>query len=184
AALCWAWILGVASYYSIPSLGPFHVRPQDFAGLPTSIVTRTQATYLAQRQHLLADPGAHDAFAQVSAFASLHVAITTVILLMSLYYGLRRTAVALSVFLVGTLIATVDLGWHFALVDTAGLAIGAVAVVLGRLTINPREEPWSLPRRPPASSARDTGEYTRTAAGSKPERRDAAAVSGAPGEGA
>src|SRR5262249_54218640 len=53
AALCWAWILGTASYYAIPSLGPFHVRPQDFAGLPTSIVTRTQAEYMAQRQHLL-----------------------------------------------------------------------------------------------------------------------------------
>ncbi|GAA4692158.1 phosphatase PAP2 family protein [Nocardioides conyzicola] len=137
AALCWAWVLGTVSYYAIPSLGPFHDRPQDFAGLPTSIVTRTQATYLAQRDHLLAAPRAHDAFAQISAFASLHVAITTVILLMAAYFRLRRTTIALAVFLVGTLLATVYLGWHFAVDDLAGLAIGWVAVLLGRLTVSP-----------------------------------------------
>ena len=142
ASLCWAWILGTASYYAIPSLGPFHDRPQDFAGLPTSIVTRTQAEYLAQRDHLLANPAAHDAFAQVSAFASLHVAITTVIVLMAAYYRLRRTTVVLAVFLVGTLIATVYLGWHFAVDDLAGLAIGAAAVVLGLLTIDPSRSPF------------------------------------------
>lgn len=137
AAMCWAWVLGTASYYAVPSLGPFHDRPQDFAGLPTSIVTETQARYMAQRAHLLADPSAHDAFAQVSAFASLHVAITTVLTLMAAYYGLRRTTIALSVFLAGTLIATVYLGWHFAVDDVAGLAIGGLAVWLGKLMIYP-----------------------------------------------
>lgn len=137
AAMCWAWMLGTASYYAVPSLGPFQDRPQDFAGLPTSIVTETQAKYMAQRAHLLADPGAHDAFAQVSAFASLHVAITTVLTLMAAYYGLRRTTIALSVYLAGTVVATIYLGWHFALDDLAGLAIGAIAVALGKLTIYP-----------------------------------------------
>jgi len=145
AAMCWAWILGTASYYAIPSLGPFHQRPQDFAGLPTSMVTRTQALYMAQRDQLLAHPSAPDGFAQISAFASLHVAITTVILLMAAYYGLRRTTIALAVFLAGTIVATVYLGWHFAVDDLAGLAIGAVAVVLGRLTIHPRENPIRRP---------------------------------------
>ncbi|MBZ5737171.1 phosphatase PAP2 family protein [Nocardioides mangrovi] len=145
AAMCWAWVLGTVSYYAIPSLGPFHESPQDFAGLPVSIVTRTQALYLAQRDDLLADPAAHDAFAQISAFASLHVAITTVIVLMAAYYRLRRTTIVLSVFLVGTLVATVYLGWHFAVDDLAGLAIGAVAVVLGRLTIDPRRNPVGRP---------------------------------------
>ncbi|WP_309504665.1 MULTISPECIES: phosphatase PAP2 family protein [Nocardioides] len=137
AAMCWAWVLGTASYYAIPSLGPFEDRPQDFAGLPTSIVTETQARYLAQRAHLLADPAAHDAFAQVSAFASLHVAITTVLTLMAAHYGLRRTTIVLSIYLAGTVVATVYLGWHFALDDIAGLAIGAGAVALGKLTIYP-----------------------------------------------
>jgi hypothetical protein len=148
AAMCWAWILGTASYYAIPSLGPFHDRPQDFAALPTSIVTDTQAEYLAERAHLLAAPQASDAFAQISAFASLHVAITTVILLMAAYYRMRRTAVVLGVFLAGTLVAAVYLGWHFAVDDVAGLLIGVAAVWLGRLTVEPTRRAvrgWTCP---------------------------------------
>jgi hypothetical protein len=137
ASAVWCWILGVVSYYAVPSLGPFHDVPQDFAGLPHTLVTDTQAQYLAQRAHLLADPGAHDAFAQVSAFASLHVAITTVIVLMLAYYRMPRAALAATVYLALTVIATVYLGWHFVVDDVAGLAIGAVAVVLGRVTVYP-----------------------------------------------
>ena len=79
ASMIWVWILGTACYYAIPSLGPFDYEPQVFAGLPETIVTRTQDLYMAQRAHLLADPSAPDAFAQVSAFASLHVGVTGVI---------------------------------------------------------------------------------------------------------
>jgi hypothetical protein len=145
AAMCWTWILGTASYYAVPSVGPFQDRPQDFASLPTSTITRTQAEYLAQRDDLLADPSGHDAFAQISAFASLHVAVTTVVVLMAAYFGLRRSTVALSVFLVGTLLATVYLGWHFVIDDVAGLAIGILAVALGRLTVEPRKPRWRRP---------------------------------------
>ena len=44
----------------------------------------------------------------------------------------------LTVFLVGTIVATVYLGWHFAVDDVAGLAIAVVSVALGRLMIYPR----------------------------------------------
>ncbi|MBB6629753.1 inositol phosphorylceramide synthase [Nocardioides sp. KIGAM211] len=138
ASAVWVWILGVGSYYLIPSLGPFHSAPQDFAGLPHTMIQDTQARYVAQRAHLLAHPAASDSFAQISAFASLHVAVTTVLLLMARYYGLRRTARAMTVFLGGTLLATVYLGWHFAVDDLAGLVLAFVAVGLGRLTIYPR----------------------------------------------
>lgn len=137
ASATWVWILGVATYYLVPSLGPFDDRPQDFAGLPHTIVTTTQATYMEQRAHLLADPSAHDAFAQVSAFASLHVGVTTVIVLMAVYYRLRRTAVVLTGYLALTVVATIYLGWHFVVDDVAGLAIGIAAVGLGILTIYP-----------------------------------------------
>ncbi|GAA1807819.1 hypothetical protein GCM10009795_061250 [Nocardioides hankookensis] len=137
ASAMWVWILGVATYYLVPSLGPFDDRPQDFAGLPHTIVTTTQAAYMEQRAHLLADPSAHDAFAQVSAFASLHVGVTTVIVLMAVYYGLRRTAAVLAGYLVLTVVATVYLGWHFVVDDVAGLAIGIAAVGLGMLTVYP-----------------------------------------------
>jgi hypothetical protein len=152
ASMVWVWILGVASYYAIPSLGPFWSAPQDFAGLPHTMVQDTQARYLAQRADLLAHPHADGAFAQVSAFASLHVAVTTVIVLMASYYGLRRTTRVLAVFLAATMLATVYLGWHFAVDDLAGLAIAWVSVRLGRAVIVGRREA-STTEEPAASAA-------------------------------
>jgi hypothetical protein len=135
------WIFGVASYYLIPSLGPFHSAPQEFAGLPHTMIQDTQARYMAQRAYLLAHPAAPDAFAQVSAFASLHVAVTCLLLLMAHYYRLRIATRALAAFLVGTMVATVYLGWHFFVDDIAGLAIAVAGVALGRLTTYPRGRP-------------------------------------------
>jgi hypothetical protein len=120
AAFVWTWILGTATYYAIPSLGPFHAEPGDFAGLPHMMIQDTQARYLAQRDHLLAHPQAADAFAQVSAFASLHVAMTAAILGLAWWHRLRRTTIVLAVFLAGTMVATVYLGWHFAVDLPAG----------------------------------------------------------------
>jgi hypothetical protein len=141
ASALWVWILGVGSYYLIPSLGPFDAAPQEFAGLPHTMIQDTQARYMGQRAHLLAHPHASDAFAQVSAFASLHVAVTCLMLLMARYYGLRRVTQALTAYLVGVMVATVYLGWHFAVDDVAGLAIASIAVFLGRLMIYPRGRP-------------------------------------------
>ncbi len=137
ASAMWVWILGTASYYAIPSLGPFWSAPEQFAGLPRSSIQETQARYLQGRADLLADPHAPDAYAQVSAFASLHTAVTTLMLIMALYYGLRWTSAFLAVFLLGTLVATVYLGWHFAVDDVAGLLIAALGVRLGLWTVDP-----------------------------------------------
>ncbi len=131
----WAWILGVGTYYLIPSLGPFHAAPTEFAGLTSTSIETTQEKYVEQRAHLLAHPQAHDAFAQISAFASLHCALAFLIFLMARYYGLRLVSWLLAVFLVGTLVATVYLGWHFAVDDVAGLAVAWVAFQLGKLTV-------------------------------------------------
>jgi membrane-associated phospholipid phosphatase len=131
----WAWILGVGSYYLIPSLGPFHIAPHDFAGLTRTSIQRTQTAYVEQRAHMLAHPQAHDAFAQISAFASLHCGLTFLVVLMARYYGLRRLSWAAWVFLAGTLVATVYLGWHFAVDDIAGLLLAWIAVQLGKLTV-------------------------------------------------
>jgi membrane-associated phospholipid phosphatase len=40
-----------------------------------------------------------------------------------------------AVFLAGTLVATVYLGWHFVVDDIAGLALAWIAVHLGKLTV-------------------------------------------------
>jgi hypothetical protein len=131
----WVWILGVASYYLIPSLGPFASAPRDFKGLPHTVITTDQAAYLAQRAHLLAHPHASDAFAQISAFASLHVGFTCMIVLMTRYYGLPRAARAMTCYLTLTVVATIYFGWHYAVDDLGGLLIGSMAVVLGRLMV-------------------------------------------------
>jgi membrane-associated phospholipid phosphatase len=137
----WVWIFGTASYYLIPSLGPFDSAPEEFAGLPHMMIQETQARYMGQRAHLLADPGAHDAFAQVSAFASLHVGVSTVIWLMLRYYGLRRLSQVMGVFLAGTIVATVYLGWHFFVDDVAGMAIAWAACWLGKKMVYPHGRP-------------------------------------------
>ena len=141
AALVWAWVLGTASYYLIPSLGPFHAEPGDFAGLPHTVIQDTQARYLVGRADLLAHPQAGDAFAQVSAFASLHVGVTATILGLAWWHRRRRTTIALGVFLAGTVVATVYLGWHFAVDVPAGLAIAALAWWLAPRTVGVRGRP-------------------------------------------
>ena len=133
----WVWILGVGSYYLIPTLGPFAASPRDFAGLPDTVITSTQAEYLAERAHLLQDPSASDAFVSLSAFASLHVAFTCMVLLMLRHYGRRRLAWAMTAYLAATMLATVYFGWHYVVDDVAGVLIAVTAVFLGRRMILP-----------------------------------------------
>jgi hypothetical protein len=146
AAFVWVWILGTASYYLIPSLGPFHASPQDFAGLPHMSIQETQARYLQQRLDLIADPHAHDAYAQVAAFASLHVGVSAVIFGVAVWNRWRRTAVVLGIFTAGTAVATVYLGWHFAVDVPAGLALAALAWWLGPLTVGVSRRPGESKR--------------------------------------
>lgn len=133
----WIWILGTLSYYAIPSLGPFHGAPGEFTDLPHTMIQDTQSRYMAQRAHFLANPQAPDAFAQVSAFASLHVGVLTVLWLSARHYRLRWTFRVLTLDVVVTCVATVYLGWHFFVDDLAGLFIGALAVLLGIRMIRP-----------------------------------------------
>lgn len=149
AAFVWVWILGTATYYLIPSLGPFQAEPGDFSGLPHMMIQDTQARYMAQRDDLLAHPHAGDAFAQVSAFASLHVGVTATILGLAWWHRLHRTTLALGVFLAGTMVATVYLGWHFAVDVPAGLAIAGLAWWLAPRTVGVRRRP-SPARQPEA----------------------------------
>ena len=138
AAGMWLWILGVGSYYLIPTLGPFASDAADFTGLTRTSITGTQAEYLTERMHLLTHPEAHDAFASISAFASLHVAFTTLILLMLRYYGLRRAAQVWGVYLAAVMVAPVYFGWHFVIDVPAGVAVAVLSVLFGRWLIYPR----------------------------------------------
>lgn len=134
----WVWILGVGSYYLLPSLGPFDADRQDFVELPHTAITATQAEYLSERAYLLRFPGASDAFASLGAFASLHVAYTCMVMLMLWYYGLRRTACVMGCYLAATMLATVYFGWHYVVDDIAGVLIAVLAVCLARVMVGPR----------------------------------------------
>ncbi len=96
---CGSWAWGRTTWS--PRSARSTRRRGTWPGSARTIVSDTQAQYMAQRAHLLAHPGAHDAFAQVQGFESLHVGVTTVILLMVRYYGLRRATRAMGVFLAG-----------------------------------------------------------------------------------
>lgn len=136
-AAMWTWILGTASYYLIPSLGPFASAAQDFAGLPHTSITDTWAEYLGQRQEFLADPTAPTSFVSISAFASLHTGFTALACFMAFYYGHKWLGSVLGVYLVAIMVSTVYWGWHFTLDDLTGLVIAAVAVALGHVMVRP-----------------------------------------------
>ena len=139
----WAWILAIISYYAIPTLGPFASSPQTFASLPDSAITTTQAKYLEQRAAFLANPYDHSTFVSIAAFASLHVGFTCLVMLMARYYGRRVLTIVLGVYLAAVMVATVYLGWHFAIDVVAGLVLGALSVAIGHVTI------YGLHRRTP-----------------------------------
>lgn len=137
----WLWILGVGSYYLIPSLGPFMTAAHDFDGLSHTTMNVWWERLVSDRAEFLATPGAPGTFASVSAFASLHVGFTCMVMLMLRYYGLRRLAAAVAVYLAATMVATVYFGWHFVIDLPGGVLVAVLAVRLGRWTVYPSRRP-------------------------------------------
>jgi PAP2 superfamily len=137
SSAAWVWILGTVSYYLVPSIGPFATAPRHFAGLPHTVVTSTQAQFVGERLYLLQHPHDGDAFSQLAAFGSLHVGFTCMTMLVLRHFGFRWAGRAMTAYLAAVMLATVYLGWHFAVDDIAGLAIAFTAVGLGRLTVDP-----------------------------------------------
>jgi hypothetical protein len=133
AALSINWILGAASYFVLPSLGPAYADPASVAGLPHSEVTHLQQVLLDQRIGFLHDP-ATGTPQSIAAFASLHIAMSfTAVLSAHLFGAGRRLKIALWTWLLLTGTATVYLGWHYVVDDLAGLGIGAVSLGLAVL---------------------------------------------------
>lgn len=133
----WAWILGTISYYAIPSLGPVFSAPGDFTDLPHTFITDHVANYLSERQEFLANPSDPTTFVSISAFASLHVGLTCMVMLMAAYYRKRILTAVAAVYLVLVMVATVYFGWHFFSDVVAGVVLAVLAVALGHLTVYP-----------------------------------------------
>jgi hypothetical protein len=126
------WMLGAASYYVLPALGPAYAAPELFTALPHTDTSALQLSLLVHRFEVLAAPHLTPQVQSIAAFASLHVSVVFSAALMAqllrLHAALRW---ALWGFLGLTLLATIYFGWHYVVDDIAGLVIGAVAVGVG-----------------------------------------------------
>jgi hypothetical protein len=126
------WTLGVASYYVLPSLGPAFVDPQILSGLPQTGVTALQDSLWTARNEVLSDPFSTGQVQSIAAFASLHTSVVfSAAIIAHCVRVPRLLRWSLWVFLGLVVLSTMYFGWHYILDDIAGLAIGAIAVVLG-----------------------------------------------------
>ncbi|MDP9400403.1 MAG: phosphatase PAP2 family protein [Actinomycetota bacterium] len=132
-ALSLNWLIGAGSYFVLPALGPAYADPGLFAALPHTEVTRLQDVLLDDRIGFLRDPETGTPQA-IAAFASLHIAMSFTALAAAHLLNLgRRLKVALWVWLVVTVVATVYLGWHYVVDDVAGVLIGAASLALAKV---------------------------------------------------
>jgi hypothetical protein len=130
-ALALTWLLGAASYFLLPSIGPFDVAPRAFADLPVTAVTHLQDKLTAERGLFLRSPGAPGAAQSIGAFASLHVAVLFTAGLAGHLLGWSRPVKIAVWTLAGlTTLATIYFGWHYLLDDVAGVAIAVTSLVL------------------------------------------------------
>lgn len=150
-ALCVNWVLGAASYYLIPAMGPAFVAPQLFSDLAPSASSSLQHTLWVERLNVLygSAPGpAKDVVQSIAAFASLHVSVTlTAALMVTLLRANTWLVRFMWVYFSLTAVATIYLGWHYVTDDVAGVLIALVAVGVGALATG---HPL---RRPPAGAA-------------------------------
>lgn len=149
-ALCLNWLLGAATYYAVPSLGPVFVRPARYADLPATGVSALQEGLAQTRLEVLVDPVAADALAGIAGFASLHCSIVFTAALIAHLMGLPRgVRWALWTFLALTVVATAYFGWHYLVDDLAGLVLGATSVLIAERATRPAVEAGT---RAPAST--------------------------------
>jgi hypothetical protein len=127
------WLLGAASYFLLPSIGPFEATPSVFSALPTTAASQLQSLLLDERIGFLRDPAAAGAAQGIGAFASLHVSVYVTAALAMHLLGFGRLAKAgLWILVALTVASTVYLGWHYVIDDIGGVAIAALALLIAR----------------------------------------------------
>ena len=126
------WLLGAASYFLLPSLGPIYTDPGVFANLPVTDASKLQVLLLDQRIAFLHDPSVATA-QSIAAFASLHVSIFFTGALAAHILGLgRRWQIAAWALVALTTTSTIYLGWHYVVDDIGGALLAVMAIALAR----------------------------------------------------
>ena len=128
------WVLGLLSYYLVPSLGPVFVDPPLADQMPATAVWNLQQVLLVDRLRFVDDPMGSGSIQSIAGFASLHVSVLfSAALIASLLRARIVLQVALWAMLGLTVIATIYFGWHYVVDDVAGLVIGGLSVYLAGL---------------------------------------------------
>ncbi|MGH3423091.1 MAG: phosphatase PAP2 family protein [Nocardioidaceae bacterium] len=132
-ALSLNWILGVVSYYSLPTLGPAFADQALFADLPVDTgVAALQEALARNGAEVRADPWSADSIYGIAGFASLHVSVVVSACLFFHRIGMRRSAMSvLWAYLALVVVATLYFGWHYIADDVAGALIGWICIVIG-----------------------------------------------------
>jgi hypothetical protein len=130
-ALCLNWMLGVVSYYIIPSLGPAFYEPARFEMLPETGVTALMNSLSRNAWSFYDDP-AGPAIYGIAGFASLHVSVVlTACLFAERTNQPRMLRIIAWVYFGLTATATIYFGWHFLADIIAGAFIGWFSVAFG-----------------------------------------------------
>lgn len=128
------WVLGVATNFALPTVGPIYADPQGFSNLATTPTSNLQDSMWAERMEVLANPEAAGVVQNIAAFPSLHVAIAATACFVAHWAGFHTLLrVSLWIFLGITSIATVYFGWHYVSDVVAGLLIGVAGAWIGAI---------------------------------------------------
>ena len=127
-ALSLNWVLGVVSYYSLPTLGPAFAQSSMFQDLPVTGVTQLQRSLFRSGAGFKEDPTGTSYYG-IAGFASLHVSVVFTACLFFERTGQKAIIRILSwVFFALTVLATIYFGWHYIADDVAGVFIGWLSV--------------------------------------------------------
>lgn len=138
SAAVFNWILGTASYFLLPSLGPFGTSQHQFSQLAHTNVERVQNVLIAHRFELRADPIGSGDIQSVAGFASLHISIVLTALFVCWQLRMRNWAIFFTLAFIPTAISTIYFGWHYIVDDIAGVVIAVMAITFAKWAVFPR----------------------------------------------
>ena len=131
-ALSMNWMVGVVSYYALPTLGPGIAYPSYIWDLDDNSASTLQHALTMNRNEFVSDLNDPSLSQGVAGFASLHVSVVFTVALIAHHSGMARWICNIAwVYLIGTVLATLYFGWHYVLDDVGGAAIAYIAVWVG-----------------------------------------------------